>query len=80
MLRKRASFVMLSSFNRLLKNYCGGRLRRCAVLGILVYRLAHSGSCAPCALQPTVLATFFNNLLAAQGVTTVALTPAVTSL
>ncbi len=53
----------VGSVSRLLKNYCGTRLRRCAVLGILTYVQVRSGSCALCAWQPGILATFFNSLL-----------------
>ena len=36
----------------LMQNYCGARLLRCAVLGILMYWRVHSGSCAPRASHP----------------------------
>ncbi len=49
--------------NRLLKNYCGGHLRRCAVLASSSTRKVCLGRSVPCALQLTILATFFNSLL-----------------
>ena len=49
--------------NRLLKNYCGGRLRRCAVLTPSPNSVLCLGRCAPCALYPAFLMTFFKGLL-----------------
>lgn len=49
-----------------MKNYCGGHLLRCAVLATSPTYKVSLGRSVPCALQPTILATFFNSLLIVQ--------------
>ena len=54
--------VLVIIFYRPLKNYCGGHLRRCAVLATSPNYLLWLGCCATCALHLIFLMTFFKAL------------------
>lgn len=54
---------LLRGFNRALKNYSGGCLRRCAVLAPSTNWLLCLSHCVPCVWYPAFLITFFTALL-----------------